>query len=277
MRLTNPALIWVEGGGGVLDAGLGPLQQTRNAFIKQGGICAGNALLRFERIRHTDPVVPTFTEGIWPENPRNREFKSTDIDANGWHHQVDPSRAAVLVVPGGGCQAHWLARQRGVVVEARGKRVGQEVLLGAVQLRPEIAAGTEVHVGVEPAVGAGFGVLVVAPPHKELGAPRGTRIARCAAGHNARPRELQVAIETVAVAVLCLCPPGARCRGCTRSPWHAGVPVVPERFVPAQVLDEVAELPAVAETGENQPAAALLLSGGTRKTATRWGAESCAP
>ena len=178
-READKARLDLRGGrGGMPDPSRGPLDQAREPLIKQRAVRSAHLLLRLERIGHANPVIPLARHRIRVEQAGQGQLETAHVDAKRRHDEVDPVRAAVLVVACRGRDAHRLARNRGVVVDARGERIGQEILLRTVELRPEIPTRSEVDVGIEPAIGPRLRVLAVAPADKELrpsGRPRITR------------------------------------------------------------------------------------------------------
>ena len=66
----------------------------------------------------------------------------------------------------------------------------------------EIAGRSKVHIGIEPPIRPGLGVLTVAPTDKKLCASRSPGIARGSSRDNARATDVEVAVEPVAVTVL---------------------------------------------------------------------------
>ena len=216
---------------GVLDPRCGALNQSAQAFLEQGAVCSGHALFGLERIGHANAVVPFSRDRVGGKNPRQRQFKSTHIDPQRRHDQIHPPCVAVLVVSRCGSDAHRLAWNGGIVVHTRGEGVGQEVLLRTVELRTEIPTGAKIDIGIEPAIWSGFGVLAVAPPHKELCPTRRTRITCCSARHNARTGQLEIPAEPITVTVLS----GSRQAPCSSAvdvALQPSVPMVPQGLVP---------------------------------------------
>ena len=202
-READEARLDLGGGRGrVPDPSRGPLDQAREPLVKEGAVRPAHLLFRLERISHADPVIPLARDRIRGEQPRQRQLESADVDAERGHDEVHPVRAAVLIVARRGRDADRLSGNRGVVVDARGERIGQEILLRTVELRSEIPTRTEVDVGIEPAIGPRLRVLAVAPADKELGASGRSGVARGATRNDARPRQLEVAIEPIPIPVL---------------------------------------------------------------------------
>ena len=256
----EPRLDLRGGRGGVLDPRLGPLYQPGQTLIEQGRVHPRDALLRLQGVGHTDPVVPAFLDGIRSQQLGNRQLESAHIDAHRRHDKVHPARAAVLVVTGGGGDADRFAGQGSIVVDARREGVGEVILLRTVELGTEIPARPEVHIGIEAAIGARLRVLAVAPTDEELTAPRRPGIACRSTGDDARPGDLQVAVETVAVTVLGRTgeAPGS---AAVKVALDTGIPVITERLIPTEVLDEVAQIAAISEARKDESTAALLLLG----------------
>ena len=181
------------------------------------------------------------------------------------HRHRHVSSQGILIVPRADVGRKRSARHVGRPLQTGLERVGQILLLAAVEVLLKVPGRPKIHGRIEARIGPSARILGVVPPNKEVvGQPKPRRSFESLA----LPLKTQAERPRIAIAVIVV-------RRNASRPTPAGVdvgeqfgiPMLSQRLVVPQIFEEEPELPSISIAGQQDALTLLLLA---ERKPTKW-------